>query len=170
MSKLSYRLIKMTSLTLVSSGSYGTYYKIKGTDEGVKIIDRGWYDSESSAVEGLRDLRSGEYSKLVKASKRTRLVPRPKGLVVVVCRNGEHKIGYAMSHVKGRTILDSYLSRKNRRALSDAVYHLARRGIQLRDNHGNNIIMRAGKFTFIDADRFVICPLKKKRKKKRSAT
>ncbi len=147
-------------LTYVGEGCYGTYYKVKRKNEGIKVLGHG-FSSKTEAIEQCGYEVTEEYKKLVKASKRTRLVPRPRGIAIVKQYNSynkkyEYHIGYMMTHVKGSTVDDSCLSDRQWDQLERARTSMDKLGIILSDDHEANVMKCGKRFIFIDAARFNI--------------
>lgn len=168
---MKYTVLDMKSLKQIDSGAYGTYYKIKDKMVGIKILDS-CFHFKKDAISDLRYIKNTEYNKLVKAAKRTRMVPRPKGLALVKAidsYSGEltYSVGYMMSHIKGRTFGELSLSYKDQDRLERAEKRMEKLGIELNDNHDYNVMKSGKRIVFIDADRFQIYPIKKKSKKKK---
>jgi RIO-like serine/threonine protein kinase len=123
MRKLSYKRLRH-----VESGGYGSYYKIKDTQLGVKL--------------GLTEFRARrELETLRKAYAKTKLVPKPYYLVKVLAPDG-WEFGYVMSHINGRRFLNA------RNTLLIAIDRdLRKKGIIHYDLHGGNILVKKTKKT-----------------------
>lgn len=166
---MKYTVLDMKSLKQIGSGACGTYYKIKYKMVGIKIIGSEFYFKQN-AISDLRYIKNNEYNKLVKAAKRTHMVPRPLGLALVKAidsYSGEltYSVGYMMSHIKGKPFGERY-TYKDQDRLERAEKRMEKLGIELHDNHDYNVMKSGKRIVFIDADRFNILPLKKKRKKR----
>jgi hypothetical protein len=166
---MKYTVLDMKSLKQIDSGAYGTYYKIKDKMVGIKILDS-CFHFKKDAISNLRYIKNTEYKKLVNAAKRTRMVPRPKGLAlvkVIDSYSGDlmYSVGYMMSHIKGKPFGERY-TYKDQDRLERAEKRMEKLGIELNDNHDYNVMKSGKRIVFIDADRFNVIPLKKKRKKR----
>lgn len=168
---MKHKILKMKSLRYINEGAFGTYYKIANRMVGIKIQDFG-YDTKKDALEVMRELNEREYNNLVQAAKRTRMVPRPKGLAIVEDYDSYqnrkmYHVGYMMTHVNGRCLGDS-ASHKDYDRLEKAEQRMDKLGIELSDNHTYNVMKtKTNRIIFIDAARFYVRPICKKRKTKK---
>jgi hypothetical protein len=168
--------LKKSQLSYIGGGSYGTYYKIKGRNIGIKVLDGEGWDLVLTAdsISELKDsevweFTEGEFTNLVKARKITRNVPKPVGLAIIkeYCRfmkTYEYKCGYAMEHIKGEML--DYVD-YNDEKLDRLTDRLRKKGLVLVDDHGENTLLTKNRFVFIDAARFQFHKPIKKRKKGR---
>lgn len=167
---MKHKLLKMDKLKYINEGAFGSYYRIGKTKVGIKIGDFG-FDSKKEAMDAMRYLAKREYKNLVDAAKRTRSVPRPKGLALVEEIDSyygkQYHVGYMMTHVSGSPVGDSYMSQKDSDRLDRANDRMEKLGIELEDNHEYNVIKSGKRFIFIDAARFYVKPIRKKRKTKK---
>lgn len=168
---MKHKILKMKSLKYINEGAFGTYYRIGKSNVGIKIQDFG-YDTKTEAFEVMRDLCDREYDNLVQAAKRTRMVPRPKGLALVEDIDGYTKkkvyhVGYMMSHVNGHCLGDS-ASAKDYERLEKAERRMDQLGIDLEDNHTYNVMKtKTNRIIFIDAARFYVIPRRTKKRRRR---
>lgn len=168
---MKHNILKMSSLKFIGEGAYGTYYRIGKTKVGIKVLEHG-RTTKLKAKQLLSKLARDEYNKLVQAAKRTRMVPRPKGLAIVEEHDSyfgkQYYVGYMMTHVSGSTVGSSYVSRKERDRLDRAIDRMEKLGIELEDNHDFNVMKSGKRFIFIDAARFCVKPIRKKKTKKKA--
>lgn len=170
---LKHKMLEMDSLKFIGEGAFGAYYRIGKTNVGIKITGSRFASKEDALVE-LSHLNRYEYKHLVDASKRTRLVPRPKGLAIVkefdsFYNEDFYHIGYMMSHVKGKTVGDNGTNKVYSK-MEKAEAYLSKLGIELDDNHDYNAMISGKRIIFIDAARFVIHYQPKKSKTKKRKT
>lgn len=167
---MKHKVLKMETLKFVGEGSYGSYYRIGKSKVGIKIQDFG-FETKQQALECMRDLAHDEYDRLVQAAKRTRMVPRPKGLAIVETNDSyygkRYNVGYMMTHIAGHPVGDRYISYKDEERLDKAMDRMKNLGIELEDNHNYNVMKSGKRFIFIDAARFYVKPIRKKRKTKK---
>lgn len=167
---MKHKLLKMESLKFVGEGAFGCYYRIGKSKVGIKIQDFG-FETKKEALECMRELAEDEYNQLVEAAKRTRMVPRPKGLALVECNDSyygkRYNVGYMMTHITGHPVGDKFLSYKDEERLDNAMNRMESLGIELGDNHNYNVMKSGKRFIFIDAARFYVNPIRRKRKTKK---
>lgn len=171
---MKHKVLQMKRLKYISGGCYGDYYLIGKSKVGVKIKSYCEFTNKKEALEYLRDSTLEEYNKLVVASKLTRMVPRPKGLALIVEKHGKrstYHVGYMMTHVEGKTFADLNINAWNKAEdrKDKAATRMHQLGIYLHDDHSGNVMLtKTNRIIFIDADRFDVSRAeKKKRKKKR---
>lgn len=167
---MKHKILKMSSLKFINEGAYGVYYRIGKSKVGIKILEHGC-STKLEAKQLLSELAWSEYNNLVQAAKRTHMVPRPKGLAIVEGYDShygkQYHVGYMMTHVSGSTVGSSYVSNKERDRLDRAMDRMEKLGIELEDNHDYNVMKSGKRFIFIDAARFYVKPIRKKRKTKK---
>lgn len=158
----------MRKLKFIDDGAYGSYYKISKR-KGIKILSFG-HDTKREAIEYAVPSVKHEYLNLVKASKRTKMVPRPYGVAIVKeydksSKSYMYHVGYVMSHYDARPLGDDG-DYKDYDRFDKACDRMESLGIGLNDNHHYNVLLKNKRFIFIDAARFVVSETKKKRRKK----
>lgn len=167
---MKHKVLKMKSLKYISEGALGSYYRIGKSQVGIKIQYFG-FSTKQAALDCIRSLARREYKNLVEAAKRTRMVPRAKGLAIVEEHDSyygkQYHAGYMMTHIKGQPLGDQYIPDKLWRQFERASDRMEALGIQLDDNHNYNVMKSGKRIIFIDAARFFIKPIRKKRKTKK---
>lgn len=155
--------LKEEQLKFVSEGAFGRYYRIKNSNEGVKILYHYDYESilqakESEAFKSAKD----ELKRLKQLRKKTALVPNAVSMAIVEMEHpwfqGQgrtiYQVGFIMSHVKGKPVGLSRMTSEDFRRFKAAERTLKRRGIYRNDCHDYNVIKtaRGSRFNYIFID------------------
>jgi hypothetical protein len=160
------KIIVRSKLIYKGSGAYGVYYKIRGTKLGVKIF------ADQCGHSDIQDLKDScewentlqELHHLRKLSRATKLVPKPKDIVVIKEGRGAkttYTCGYMMEHIKGNTIGDLEdkgvgISSRDSMIYDICCDKLTYDGVHRTDVHDYNVMMTSNKrrrrIVFIDAD------------------